>query len=104
MSRDCLAKGLPIDDFGNQIELHFCTEMDFFEEIAKYRATRKVWTQLVRTRFGGTTAEGGAFPPARRDLRAAADGAAAAQQYLAHHPAGAGADPWRLRADAHRIL
>jgi methylmalonyl-CoA mutase N-terminal domain/subunit len=51
----CIAKGLPIDAFGNQIELHFCTEMDFFEEIAKYRATRKVWTQLVRTRFGGTT-------------------------------------------------
>ena len=51
----CLAKGMRIDDFGHQIELHFCTEMDFFEEIAKYRAVRKVWTDLVRTRFGGTT-------------------------------------------------
>ena len=29
--------------------------MDFFEEVAKYRATRAVWTQLVRERFGGTT-------------------------------------------------
>jgi methylmalonyl-CoA mutase, N-terminal domain len=44
-----------IDDFGHQIELHYCTEMDFFEEVAKYRATRKVWTRLVRERFGGTT-------------------------------------------------
>ena len=52
---DCLGKGMKIDDFGHQIELHFCTEMDFFEEVAKYRATRKVWTELVRTRFGGTT-------------------------------------------------
>ena len=52
---DCLGKGMKIDDFGHQIELHFCTEMDFFEEVAKYRATRKVWTDLVRTRFGGTT-------------------------------------------------
>lgn len=51
----CLAKGMRIDDFGDQVELHFCTEMDFFEEVAKYRAVRKVWTQLVRTRFGGTT-------------------------------------------------
>jgi len=51
----CLKKGLRMDDFGNQVELHFCTEMDFFEEVAKYRAVRKVWTQLVRTRFGGTT-------------------------------------------------
>ena len=50
----CLAKGMRIDDFGACIELHFCTEMDFFEEIAKYRAVRKVWTRLVRERFGGT--------------------------------------------------
>ncbi|HEY4280946.1 MAG TPA: methylmalonyl-CoA mutase family protein [Conexibacter sp.] len=52
----CLAKGMRIDDFGESIELHFCTEMDFFEEVAKYRAVRAVWTQLVRERFGGTTA------------------------------------------------
>lgn len=52
----CLAKGMRIDDFGANIELHFCTEMDFFEEVAKYRAVRAVWTQLVRERFGGTTA------------------------------------------------
>lgn len=51
----CLKKGMKIDDFGHQIELHFCTEMDFFEEVAKYRSVRKVWTQLVRERFGGTT-------------------------------------------------
>jgi methylmalonyl-CoA mutase, N-terminal domain len=51
----CLAKGMRIDDFGATIELHFCTEMDFFEEIAKYRAVRAIWTQLVRERFGGTT-------------------------------------------------
>jgi methylmalonyl-CoA mutase, N-terminal domain len=51
----CLARGLRIDDFGHVLELHFCTEMDFFEEVAKYRAVRKVWTRLVRERFGGTT-------------------------------------------------
>jgi methylmalonyl-CoA mutase N-terminal domain/subunit len=51
----CLRNGMKIDDFGHTIELHFCTEMDFFEEVAKYRATRKVWTRLVRERFGGTT-------------------------------------------------
>ena len=51
----CLAKGMCIDDFGANLELHFCTEMDFFEEVAKYRAVRAVWAQLVRERFGGTT-------------------------------------------------
>lgn len=53
----CLDRGMKIDDFGGNLELHFCTEMDFFEEVAKYRTIRKVWTQLVRERFGGTTAE-----------------------------------------------
>ncbi len=51
----CLERGMKIDDFGHVLELHFCTEMDFFEEVAKYRAVRKVWTRLVRERFGGTT-------------------------------------------------
>jgi methylmalonyl-CoA mutase, N-terminal domain len=51
----CLQRGMKIDDFGHVLELHFCTEMDFFEEVAKYRAVRKVWTRLVRERFGGTT-------------------------------------------------
>jgi methylmalonyl-CoA mutase N-terminal domain/subunit len=51
----CLARNMKIDDFGHVLELHFCTEMDFFEEVAKYRAVRKVWTRLVRDRFGGTT-------------------------------------------------
>ncbi len=54
---DCLAKGMRFDDFGSSLELHFCTELEFFEEIAKYRAVRKVWTRLVHERFGGTTAE-----------------------------------------------
>ncbi|MEP7205637.1 MAG: methylmalonyl-CoA mutase family protein, partial [Casimicrobiaceae bacterium] len=54
--QECLRKGMHIDAFGDSLELHFCTEMDFFEEIAKYRAVRKIWTRLVRERFGGTTA------------------------------------------------
>lgn len=51
----CLERGMKIDDFGHVLELHFCTEMAFFEEVAKYRAVRKVWARLVRERFGGTT-------------------------------------------------
>jgi methylmalonyl-CoA mutase, N-terminal domain len=53
----CAARGLPIDALGPALELHFCTEMDFFEEVAKYRAVRKVWTRLVRERFGASTPE-----------------------------------------------
>lgn len=57
----CLARGMDIDDFGSSLELHFCTEMDFFEEVAKYRAVRAVWTQLVRERFGAKTREAQRF-------------------------------------------
>jgi methylmalonyl-CoA mutase N-terminal domain/subunit len=51
----CLQRGMDIDDFGSSFELHFCTEMDFFEEVAKYRAVRAVWTHLVKERFGAKT-------------------------------------------------
>ena len=100
----CLARGMKIDDFGHAIELHFCTEMDFFEEVAKYRAMRAVWTQLVRERFGGTTERAQHFRLHAATSGAAADGAAAAQQHRAHHDAGPGPDPRRLRADAHRVV
>jgi methylmalonyl-CoA mutase, N-terminal domain len=57
----CLDKGMVFDKFGSSFELHFCTEMDFFEEVAKYRAVRKVWTRLARERFGATTSESQKF-------------------------------------------
>jgi methylmalonyl-CoA mutase N-terminal domain/subunit len=56
-----LARGMSVDEFGPKMELHFCTEMDLFEEVAKYRAVRTVWTELVRTRFGGTTEDAQQF-------------------------------------------
>ena len=58
---EMLRRGMRIDDFGSALEFHFTTEMDFFEEVAKYRVVRKVWTQLVRERFGGTTPEAQRF-------------------------------------------
>ncbi|MBI4590474.1 MAG: methylmalonyl-CoA mutase [Candidatus Rokubacteria bacterium] len=48
------SQGLHVDQFGPGIEIHFCTDMEFFEEVAKHRATRKVWAQLMRERWGAT--------------------------------------------------
>ncbi len=48
------AQGLHVDEFGPGIEIHFCTDMEFFEEIAKHRAVRKVWARLMRERWGAT--------------------------------------------------
>jgi methylmalonyl-CoA mutase N-terminal domain/subunit len=45
-------RGVAASEFAPRMELHFCTDMDFFEEIAKYRVIRRVWGQLLRDRYG----------------------------------------------------
>jgi methylmalonyl-CoA mutase N-terminal domain/subunit len=47
-----LARGLAIDDFAPRLSFFFNAHSDFFEEIAKYRAARKLWAHLMRDRFG----------------------------------------------------
>jgi methylmalonyl-CoA mutase N-terminal domain/subunit len=44
--------GLDVDQFVPQISFFFNAHSDFFEEIAKYRAARKLWAQAMRDRFG----------------------------------------------------
>ena len=46
-----LRRGLDIDDFGPRLSFFFNAHNDFFEEIAKYRAARKIWYRLTRERF-----------------------------------------------------
>jgi len=47
-----LERGLAIDDFAPRISWIFNTHNDFFQEIAKYRALRKMWADLIRERYG----------------------------------------------------
>jgi methylmalonyl-CoA mutase N-terminal domain/subunit len=44
--------GLDVDDFVPRISFFFNAHSDFFEEIAKYRAARKIWAEAMRNRFG----------------------------------------------------
>ncbi len=44
--------GLPVDRFAPRISFFFNAHNDFFEEIAKYRAARKIWAHVMRERFG----------------------------------------------------
>jgi methylmalonyl-CoA mutase N-terminal domain/subunit len=44
--------GLDVDDFVPRMSFFFNAHSDFFEEIAKYRAARKIWAQVMRERFG----------------------------------------------------
>jgi methylmalonyl-CoA mutase N-terminal domain/subunit len=43
--------GLDVDDFAPRISFFFNSHSDFFEEIAKFRAARKLWAQVMRDRF-----------------------------------------------------
>ena len=46
-----LRRGLDVDDFGPRLSFFFNAHNDFFEEIAKYRAARKIWYRLMTERF-----------------------------------------------------
>jgi len=47
-----LARGLDIDAFAPRLSFFFNAHNDFFEEICKYRAARRVWAKVMRERFG----------------------------------------------------
>jgi methylmalonyl-CoA mutase N-terminal domain/subunit len=47
-----LERGLAIDDFAPRLSFFFNAHNDFFEEIAKYRAARKIWACAMRDRYG----------------------------------------------------
>jgi methylmalonyl-CoA mutase N-terminal domain/subunit len=44
--------GLDVDDFANQISFFFNVHNNFLEEIAKYRAARRLWAKIMKERFG----------------------------------------------------
>jgi len=46
-----LARGLDIDEFAPRLSFFFNCHNDFFEEIAKFRAARRIWARLMRDRF-----------------------------------------------------
>jgi methylmalonyl-CoA mutase N-terminal domain/subunit len=51
-----IRRGLDLDDFGLRLSFFFNAHNDFFEEIAKYRAARRIWYRTMRDRFGAKNA------------------------------------------------
>ena len=47
-----VARGLDVDEFAPRLSFFFNAHIDFFEEIAKYRAARRIWARELRDRFG----------------------------------------------------
>jgi methylmalonyl-CoA mutase N-terminal domain/subunit len=48
----CLERGMRIDDFAPRLSFFFDAHIDFFEEIAKFRAARRIWARWMRERYG----------------------------------------------------
>jgi methylmalonyl-CoA mutase N-terminal domain/subunit len=46
------ARGLAVDDFAPRLSFFFNSHNDFFEEIAKFRAARRIWAETMRDQFG----------------------------------------------------
>jgi methylmalonyl-CoA mutase N-terminal domain/subunit len=53
----CLERGLDVDDFAPRLSFFFDVHNDFFEEIAKFRAARRLWARLMKERFGAKKLE-----------------------------------------------
>jgi methylmalonyl-CoA mutase N-terminal domain/subunit len=49
---ECLARGMEVDRFAGRLSFFFNAHNDLFEEVAKYRAARALWADLMRDRFG----------------------------------------------------
>jgi len=53
----CLARGLPVDSFAPRLSFFFDVHNDFFEEVAKLRAARRIWATAMKERFGAKKPE-----------------------------------------------
>jgi len=47
----CTARGMKVDDFAPRLSFFFCCTMEFFEEIAKFRAARRIYARIMKERF-----------------------------------------------------
>ena len=53
----CVERGLDVDAFAPRLSFFFDVHNDFFEEIAKFRAARRIWARLMKERFGAKSAD-----------------------------------------------
>jgi methylmalonyl-CoA mutase N-terminal domain/subunit len=52
--RAAVAAGMDVDDFGARLSFFFVSRTTILEEVAKFRAARRIWAQLMRDEFGAT--------------------------------------------------
>jgi methylmalonyl-CoA mutase N-terminal domain/subunit len=48
----CVSRGLNVDEFAPRLSFFFCCTMEFFEEVAKFRAARRIYARIMKEKFG----------------------------------------------------
>ena len=81
--------GLAVDDFAPRLSFFFACHQHFFEEIAKFRAARRLWARIMRERFGRDRRAVADAAVPHADRRRDAHRAAAGEQHRAHDARGA---------------
>ncbi len=96
--------GLDVDGFAPRLSFFFNAHSNFLEEVAKFRAARRMWARIMREHFGAKNAKSldAALPYANRRLDAY--GAATGEQHRPHCVAGDGRGSGRNAIAAHQLL
>ena len=98
-----LQAGLPVDAFAPRLSFFFNAHIDFFEEIAKYRAARRIWARWMHERYGAERRALDAAALPHPDRRRVAHRAAARGQHRAHGDRGARRRARRHPEPAHQL-
>ena len=99
-----IERGLDVDDFAPRLSFFFNAHIDFFEEIAKYRAARRIWARELRERYGAQEPALVADALPHADRRRLADRAAARGEHRPHGARGARRGARRHAVAAHELV
>ena len=97
-----LARGLRVDDFAPRLSFFFNSHSDFFEEIAKFRASRRIWHKLMTERYSAENERSAWMRFHTQTAGVSLTLAAAAQQPHPRRPAGPRRGPRRHAVAPHR--
>jgi methylmalonyl-CoA mutase N-terminal domain/subunit len=99
----CLERGLDVDAFAPRLSFFFDVHNDFFEEIAKFRAARRMWARFMKERYGAKKAESMKLRTHAQTAGVSLTAPAAVQQRGARLAAGPGRRARRDAVAAHQL-
>ncbi len=96
-------RGMDVDDFAPRLSFFFNAHNDIFEEVAKYRAARKIWYRVMRDRFGSKNPKSAALRFHAQTAGMFTDSPTALQQRRPNDDSGAGRGHGRHAVVTHKL-